>query len=877
MSEPLVEEVSLSMDARTSLLEKFPYLRDVHYRLITSIKDLQLYMEGLRLKQPLALDLETTGLSHLTHHIVGVSLTYMEQEGVYLPIAHTVHPELNLSWAPVKEILEGYLKDKQRPVIVYNQKFEGNFLPAAGMDTSTFDWQDCMVSVYVSDPNECGRKLSLKRQTFVRLGIKQVEFEDMFPDVPKDKRDFANVDPNAAYLYACGDVDFTLRHWNSTAPGRKEMSFTYKLENPLTDVLRRMENNWTKLDIPYYEVVRQELSKRIQILEERIFRVTGRKTFKKRTRTMVKRNPETKQPLKGPNGKSIKEKVVDLIEVDFDLSSPAQVGQKLFRSVEEGGLGIENPHKTEKGKIATGEGVIEALAGEHAVIGDILLYRKLLKCRSTYLDHLIQDANDKGEGRFSFFQCAAPTGRMAGISGGPGSGMVDMNVQSTPKATPEEGPGWEITKWRGETPEGGYPCLNAFPTNYLNAGGTWYCSRKECQCIKEGKAEGCHQEKMKYWVIPNIRKGFVGHEGFYIVAIDYSGIELRIASNLSREPVWVNAFHSPDPDLHRDTALAVYKKKDISKQERGNAKTLNFLTLFGGSGKAAARQIKGMSEAQGDSLVESFFKALPVLDGWIKGMHAKGKKEHCVHTWFGRKRPLHMYSDPNPDTQKRSANFGDRSTVSTAVQGTAADVMKIALLRLDFAIRTRGWHDRVRMLLTVHDECVFEVRKDCIEEVVPVLVESMAFPVDKWVVPLICDVEIGNSWGDGKEYRLIDGKLILHSEMSKASKEDLTPPTEDRLPEWAEEELPESEEREENEGPETVTVQFMSLRTKKNLELFSQALEQSKRNDNGDATVIITFAGEAFRVGVEDNVDLAKLLQISQKNGISVKAIATSR
>lgn len=870
---PVVEEVALPANLQESLVEKFPYLEQVHYRLLTSLEEVKEYLSGIKSKHPLVLDLETSGLNHRKHRIVGVALTYATQEGVYIPIAHTVRPELNLPWEPVRDLIMGILKDKQRSCVVFNRKFEGNFLEAAGMDINSIEWDDCLVAVYVRDPNEGGQLLKLKRQTKINYGIDQVDFEDMFPDVPKSERNFAAVDPEAAYLYACGDVDFTLRLWKDTALARKQMPFVYsKMENPLTDVIRRMENNGVKLDVPYYRRVQAELEMRIHIVAERIYKVTGRKILKKRTRTMVKRDPDTNKPIKGPDGKSVKHKVVDFIEGDFDLASPPQVAKKLFGPEEEGGLGIENPHRTETGKVATSEDVVASLAPDNEVISDVLLWRKLTKCLSTYILHLINDCDEGQIGYFSFMQCAAPTGRMASSKGGYDSGSVGMNVQSTPKAVPEEVKNaWIIEEWVDKPEEGQYPCLNAWPTQYLDPNPDWICLRKECQCIKEGKAKGHQAEgKTRYWEIPNVRKGFIGRPGTVIVAIDYSGIEQRVAANISGEPAWINAFLQPDPDLHMDTARVVYKKENPSKVERDNAKTVNYTLLFGGSGGTVASRIEGMSKQEGLRLVDQYFKALPTLHNWIEGLHTQGRETMQVETWFRRRRPLHMYKDNNSHTRHKSAAYGDRSTVSTVVQGTAADIMKIALLRLDASIQKRGWGEYVKMLLTVHDECVFEIRADKIEEVLPVLVEAMAFPVKGWPVPMVCDIEIGPSWGEVKEHRLVDGQLILHSELSKAIKEG-TPVEKEAIPSWVKDSGPSPEELNLRTGPApdptaSVTLQFRSVRSKHNLMKLREILEEAP----GETPLVILFAGASGRHAIEEGVDVVRLVQLAGEAGLSV-------
>jgi len=868
---------------QSSLLLRFPYLNEVNYQLLSDISSVEKYLEGLKPGQPVVLDLETTGLNPKKHHIVGVALAYAEREAVYIPVAHTVGMEHNVPWEPLRDILNRLFADPEdwhgavvHPMIPYNWKFEGNFLGAAGVHVH--EWRDCMVSAYLNDSN---KKAGLKGQTRFLFGVDQVDFGDCFPEVKKKDWNFAAVHPEVAYLYACGDVDWTFRIWVKTAPAREEQALIFKVENKLTDVLRRMEQNGFYFNLPYFLALNGELERRIEIVQERIYRVTGRTITKITKKSRVKRDPETDKPIKDPDtGKSIKETVEEEVVAEFKIDSQQQVGRKLFSSIEEGGLGIPNPHRTETGKMATSVSVIEAMKDEHPIVADILLYRKLKKCQNTYIKHLIEDCDEECVGKFSFLQCHAPTGRLAASKGGPDSGYVGMNVQSVPAAVPLFRKGWIFKKWEplgGDGPDKEYPCSHAFPTNYLDAEPVYFCPKKDCARAQAEGFEVEWQEKIKYWEIPNVRKGFIGRPGYVVVAIDYSGIELRIAANLSKEPAWVNEYQKPDPDLHRATAIAIYGEDVVNspdyKQKRGASKTINFATLYGGSGGAIARQIEGMTYEEGQALIEQFFAGLPVLSAWINGMHAFGRKNHYVRTFFKRKRPLHMYEDDDPVTKRKSHSFGDRSTVSTAVQGTAADVMKIAMVRVDSAIQKRGWQEDARMLLTVHDECVFEVKADKLQEIVPVLVENMAFHVEGWPVPLVCDIEIGPSWGEGEEYRLIDGHLILHSDLTKALEEgrDITadlPPLKiqatpepepvSKTPLIPLGSIPESDGR--------VTLHYRSLRTRTNMEKFRTLINRCP----GSTSLVILFTGEQAKFSVEETVDVVSLLKSCSEEGLSV-------
>ncbi|HEX6938150.1 MAG TPA: DNA polymerase I [Longimicrobiales bacterium] len=240
-----------------------------------------------------------------------------------------------------------------------------------------------------------------------------------------------------------------------------------------------------------------------------------------------------------------------------------------------------------------------------------------------------------------------------------------------------------------------------------------------------------------------IRKGFVPAEGHVFLAADYSQIELRILAHLSGDPAFVEAFRR-GVDIHRQTAALVFDvlPEDVTPQMRGAAKTINFATIYG-IGPFALAQRLGTSNAEARKFIDAYFQRFPGVRRYLDTQIEHARKHGYVETLSGRRRYIPEINSDNYNVRQ----FGERAATNAPVQGTAADIIKLAMIDIHRAL-AEG-RSNARMLLQVHDELVFEVPADEVDATRALVKELMegAFLLD---VPLEVEIGIGENWYECK-------------------------------------------------------------------------------------------------------------------------------
>jgi len=238
-----------------------------------------------------------------------------------------------------------------------------------------------------------------------------------------------------------------------------------------------------------------------------------------------------------------------------------------------------------------------------------------------------------------------------------------------------------------------------------------------------------------------IRAAFVAEPGNLLLAADYSQIELRLLAHFSADPLLVEAYRT-DQDIHRLTASQVFgvAAGEVDAEHRRRAKAVNFGIVYGLSAFGLSQQI-GIDQKEAKRFIDAYFEKYAGVRTFIDRTLEQARTEQRVSTLFGRIRPIPDILSSNPNLR----GFAERTAVNTPLQGTAADLIKLAMIRIDEEIRQRKLQSR--MLLQVHDELVFEVPEAEIEAMKQLVVEKMenAFELK---VPLKVDVGVGANWRD---------------------------------------------------------------------------------------------------------------------------------
>ena len=361
---------------------------------------------------------------------------------------------------------------------------------------------------------------------------------------------------------------------------------------------------------------------------------------------------------------AIEKECRELAGVDFNVSSPMQVGEVLFEH-----LKLDpKAKKTGRGQYSTTEEILEKLRSKHPVVGKILEVRKLKKLLSTYVNALPELINpETGKIHTTFNQTVTATGRLSSTA---------PNLQNIP--------------------------------------------------IRNDDGR-------------EIRKAFIPDEGHVFFSADYSQIELRIVANISQDPAMVEAFLEGQ-DIHKATAAKIFHEniEDVTPDQRRKAKTANFGMIYGISTFGLSERLQ-IPRSEAKEIIEGYFRTFPGVRRFMDDSIARTRELGYVTTLFGRHRLL-------PDINSRNAvvrGYAERNAINAPIQGTAADIIKIAMVRISRRFKAEGI--RSKMIIQVHDELNFDVLPEELELVTRVVKEEMENAY-KGTVPLVADYGSGANW-----------------------------------------------------------------------------------------------------------------------------------
>jgi DNA polymerase-1 len=554
-----------------------------------------------------------------------------EGEGYYLPIGHAEAKQLPRE--KIVQALKPIFENEKLAKVGHNAKYDMAMLHEAGLEVRGLKF-DTMLGAFLIEP---GAAIGLKKLAKSRLSIDMTEIEELI-GTGKKQITMAQVPIAAAAAYAAADADVTLRLMRVQQPKLDALGLRKlldKVDMPLVPVLLDMELAGVKIDAAFLGEMSQRFEVRLKEIERKVYKLAG---------------------------------------YEFNLNSPAQLGEALF-----GKLGLKAPgeRKTSTGKVSVAADVLESMQGMHPVIDLILEQRQLSKIKGTYLDALPKLVNPKtGRVHTSFNQTGAVSGRIA---------SQDPNLQNIPIRT-------ELGR--------------------------------------------------------EVRRAFIVEKGNVMIAADYSQVELRIAAHIADDPGLRAAF-AAGQDIHRATAAKVLNipLEQVTSDQRSFAKRVNFGLLYGMGTQSLAQQA-GISMKEAQQFVDAYFAGFPNIKKYIDETKRRAKVEGHVETLLGRRRYF-----PILQTQTRDARTNimqraaEREAINHPIQGTAADIIKIAMINIHRELIKRKL--TARLILQVHDELILEAPKGEAKEVAQMVQDLMESAYD--LNPsLKVEVGTGKNWDEVK-------------------------------------------------------------------------------------------------------------------------------
>ena len=599
------------------------------YKLITAVPELEKLAKVLENKGLFAVDTETTSKNAMEADLVGLSFSYMDDAGFYIPVAHTNTGDLTQpSKEDILRIFKPLLENPDIHKIGQNIKYDIIVLARYGIDLSGVVF-DTMIASHLLNPGTRGH--SLDRIAMNLFGYKMISYEEV-AGKGKTQVGFQEVPVDIAADYAAEDADITFMAYKVLEKELREKelsSLMETIEMPLVTVLAKMEMAGIKVDAAELFRMSREFETEISELEKDIYELAGEK---------------------------------------FNINSSQQLGEILFEKLE-----LKPTKKTKKKTgYSTDVQVLTKLAEEHELPKRLLRYRTLGKLKSTYVDALSQLVHkETGRIHTSFNQTITVTGRLS---------SSNPNLQNIPIRKPE------------------------------------------------GK---------------KIRKAFIPEEGYTLVSADYSQIELRLLAHCAEDEILIDAFKS-DEDIHTRTALEVFQVLPglVTEELRSQAKAINFGIVYGMSAFRLSNEL-GISRKMAASYIDNYFKRYAGVKAFIDSTIEETKKTCMVSTLFGRKRRLDDIRSSNANLR----NFAQRAAINTPIQGSAADLIKLAMIKMQAALEKEGLDSR--MLLSVHDEIIFETPEAEHDRLVALAREIMenVFPLK---VPLKVNFGSGANWSDAE-------------------------------------------------------------------------------------------------------------------------------
>jgi DNA polymerase I len=604
---------------------------NLNYDLVDTDEKFDAFLAGLKQQKAFAVDTETDDLGAMRSNLVGLSFSWKEGTGYYVPVKGPAGCSV-LHCDRVLAALKPILEDASVGKVGHNIKYDQLVLRNSGITLRGLV-MDTMVAAFLIDASRM--QYGIDRLAADLLHFQKIPTTDL---IGKGKAQITmdQVEPRKIANYAGEDADVTWRLYELLKPKLDEIPILRTLndtvETPLVNVLAEMEFNGIGVDPSVLKEQSAVLAVRIEEMRNKVWADAGG---------------------------------------EFNIDSPKQLEKVLFTDLK------LPPGKKTKTGYSTDVQVLEKLALGAPIARHILDYRSMVKLKNTYLDSLTEYVNPKtGRIHTSFNQTGAATGRLS---------SSDPNLQNIPIRT------------------------------------------------DEGR-------RIRLAFIPGDAKKDV------LLTADYSQIELRLLAHFTQEPGLLAAFKN-DEDIHKAVAAEVFgvPLDAVTREQRGQAKTINFGIIYGVTAYGLSARIEGLSVAAAKDVIDAYHRRFPGIQRFFDECVDVARRQGYVETILGRRRPI---GDINSGVVNLR-NYAERAAINSVVQGSAADLIKVAMVNIYQKLRTEGRPSK--MLLQVHDELVFETPIGQEQSEAEFVKREMTGALsDKLTVPLKVDVGWAKNWQEVK-------------------------------------------------------------------------------------------------------------------------------
>lgn len=721
---------------------------------VKSIEELTNIITSYKNTPVVAFDTETTGLNMDECQLVGYSFCCNGVDAYYVPVNHAPYKieetgeerDDSLGEKAV-DIFYSFLRTRQL-VLLFNARFDMRVFEKYGFiehdipyserdeklyykyDMSQVPFFDVQALIYLTDTNIAYPSLKKSEEWF--LGWRGASFEETLGNVDN----FYYLRPDECYTYAATDalgtfllyyckpaqnviaeVQSCTRYPKQWFPG---MLNSLELDNNFLYPLMMMEEEKTFVDTDKLRSYSEYYTKEIERVENEIYGIAGQ-TFN----------------IASPVQKSQMLKKLNIQTVEYDGTPAISKTGNMCADKEHIGITIDKLKLTKDDP-------------KRIFMEDLLYYATLTKQRGTYTDNFIEMANASHYDhrlRFGYKTITVPSGRLAAGGDKKNSYSANCNIQNLPK--PHMGNVYYVRYDEAckLIPE----LFGAYDNDYMeyNYNGEhtykildWIFKETVWNLgIPEKKVEGFFQDL-------NVRSAMCADKDKAWVSCDYSAQELRACALISKDPMWTEAFYH-DEDLHKKVAKLVWGPENYTKTKRKHAKAINFGIIYGKTAHNFSKDLD-ISIEEAEKLVSDYKATAPTLFKWIGENEKVAQETGSVHTLWGRPRRLGWYF--NSDQPRSMKQFGLRSATNTVVQGSGADILKIAFLNLYntfYANPAKRNQNRklVKFINTVHDEINFNVSREHLDTLVPIIIGCMRHWYPFWKFPMKVGLDIGYRWG----------------------------------------------------------------------------------------------------------------------------------